>query len=73
MHSSIIQTVSGESQNTDNKIIAKWGTVSAILNFLALSVKSVPEPSEQKNMATMYELVKSIDNFGSPSNPLNHH
>ena len=66
MHSSIIQTVSEQSQNTDNEIIAKWGTVSAILNFLTLYEKSVPEPSEQKNMATMYELVKSINNFGSP-------
>ncbi len=39
MHSSIIQTLSEQLQNTDNESIAKWGTVSAILNFLALSEK----------------------------------
>lgn len=39
MDSSIVQTLSEQSQNTNNQTITKWGTVSATLNFLTLSGK----------------------------------
>ena len=39
MDSSIVQTLSEQSQNTNNQTITKSGTVSATLNFLTLSGK----------------------------------
>ncbi len=47
MNSSIVQTVSEQSQNTDNESIAKQGTVSAVLKFLTLSGKLETESLSQ--------------------------
>ena len=39
INTSIVQTLSEQSQNTDNESDTKWGTVTTILNFLTLSGK----------------------------------
>lgn len=44
MNASIVQTLSGQSQYTDNESNTKWGTVSTILKFLTLSGKLETEP-----------------------------
>ena len=47
MNSSIVQTVSEQSQNTDNESIAKRGTLSNVLKFLTLSGKLETESFNQ--------------------------